>query len=75
MKKILNFFQGNSLWNMVKDIGCFQSPISKIWCNYERNGVVKKRKKKLVDQKRCESIRTENLKQYALKIENVQQNK
>ena len=37
--------EGNPQWRAVKDFGCSQSSVSKIWCKYQRNGMVKKGKR------------------------------
>ena len=36
--------ESNPQWNVLKDIGYYHSVVSKTWCKYKRNGVVKKRK-------------------------------
>ena len=36
--------QGNPTWRVAKDVGCFQSAVSKIWCKYKQHGNVIKGK-------------------------------
>ena len=69
-ERIIKLIQeGNLQWSVVKDVGCSQSAVFKIWFKYKSNEVLKK--EKLVACKKCESTRIENLKQYALKIEKL----
>ena len=39
-------FRGYQLWIVAKEVGYFQSAVSKVWCKFKRNGVVKREKKK-----------------------------
>lgn len=75
MERIIKLFQeGNSKRNVAEDNGYSLSAVTKIWCKYKINRMIKKRKvySILVDDK---SIRISNTKQYAMNIENVQESK
>lgn len=65
MESIIKLFQeGNSKRNVAENIGYSLSAVTKIWCKYEINGMIKKGKvySILVDRK-------------CIRIENVQQSK
>ena len=44
-ERIVKFIEECNLqWSVVKGVGCSQSALSTFWCQYKRNGVIKKEK-------------------------------
>ena len=55
------------LWSVAKDVGCSKSAVSKIWNSYIQNGEMLEKGNIQVGQARCQSAKTEDVKEFVWK--------